>query len=555
VVPADEGPQLTPAGDPVDSREATVRSTAVMTGGTLLSRGTGLLRVVITFWALGATVVSDAYNTANTTPNILYELVLGGILTSVFVPVLVTRDRQDGPEARFDAAQRFFTIALATLSLVTVLGIVAAPWIMHLYLSNVSDPVRRQQETELGTYFLRWFMPQVLFYGLGAVAIGVLTAHRRFAAPMYAPIINNLVVIATMFVFLAMHGHVSHEATSLPLPERIVLGAGTTLGIVAMTVALWPSLRRIGFRWRFRWDWRHASVRRLIHLGRWVVVYVVANQVAYAIVINLASTVGAGAYTVYSNAFIFFSLPHAIVAVSIFTALLPGLTERWEDRQVDGVRDLFSRGFRDTMIAMIPAAAGYVVLAGPIASLLAHGAVPASEGPVLGRTLAAFAVGLPFFSAFQLLTRTLYATGDSKTPALVNIGVGAVNVGVDLLVIYALHLGVAGLALGHAASYVFGSIALFAVVHRRLGGADDMRIGRTLAKTLVAALVTAAAAAGVAALVASAIDVNRVVPRLVQIAVSVAAGVLVFLVCARIVAIQEVDEVKEALLAGVRRRR
>jgi putative peptidoglycan lipid II flippase len=555
VVPADEGPELTPvARETVDSREATVRSTAVMSGGTLLSRGTGLLRVFITVWALGFTVVSDAYNTANTTPNILYELVLGGILTSVFVPVLVGRARQDDPELRFEAAQRFFTIALVTLTVVAVLGIVAAPWIMHLYLSNVDDPVRRQQETELGTFFLRWFMPQVLFYGLGAVAIGVLTAHRRFVAPMYAPILNNLVVVATMFAFIAVHGHVSTDATSLPLPEQILLGAGTTLGIVAMTVALWPSLRRIGFRWRLRWDWRHESVRRLIHLGRWVVVYVVANQIAYLIIINLASTVGAGAYTVYSQAFVFFSLPHAIVAVSIFTALLPGLTERWDGGDASGVRDLFSRGFRDTMIAMIPAAAGYVVLAVPIASLLAHGAA-ANEGPDVARTLAAFSLGLPFFSAFQLLTRTLYATGDARTPALVNIGVGVVNVGVDLLVIYALHLGVAGLAFGHAASYVFGSIALFAVVHRRLGGADDRRIGRTLAKTLVAALVTAAAAAGAAALVAAVLDVNRVVPRLVQVAVAVAVGVLVFLACARIVAIQEVDEVKEALLASVRRRR
>jgi putative peptidoglycan lipid II flippase len=257
---------------------------------------------------------------------------------------------------------------------------------------------------------------------------------------------------------------------------------------------------------------------------------------------------------VYGQAFVFFSLPHAIVAVSIFTALLPGLTERWDAGEHGDVRDLFSRGFRDTMIAMIPAAAGYVVLAVPIASLLAHGAA-ASEAPGVARTLAAFSLGLPFFSAFQLLTRTLYATGDSRTPALVNIGVGVVNVGVDLFVIYALHLGVAGLALGHAASYVFGSIALFAFVDRRLGGADASRIGRTLLKTLVAALATAAAAAGTAALIAAVLDVDRVLPRLVQVAAAFGVGVLVFLVSARIVAIQEVDEVKEALLAGVRRRR
>ena len=555
MVPAGDGADLTPDGpDAVDSRQATVRDTAMMSGGTLLSRGTGLLRVLVTLWAIGAWVVADGYNTANTTPNILYELVLGGILTSVFVPVLVARAKQDGPEARFEAAQRFFTIALVTLSVLALIGIVAAPWIMHLYLSNVADPVRRQQETELGTFFLRWFMPQVLFYGLGAIAIGVLTAHRRFAAPMYAPILNNVVVIATMVVFIAIHGHVSPYATSLPLPERTLLGAGTTLGIVAMTVALWPSLRRIGFRWRMRWDWRHDSVRRLMHLGRWVVVYVIANQIAYLIIINLASTVGAGAYTIYSNAFVFFSLPHAIVAVSIFTALLPGLTERWDRGDLDGVRDLFSRGFRDTMIAMIPAAAGYIVLAGPIASLMAHGAAKASA-PLIGTTLAAFALGLPFFSAFQLLTRTLYSMGDSRTPAFVNIGVGVVNVGVDILVVYALHRGVGGLALGHAASYVVGSIALFAVVRRRLGGADDRRIGATLAKTLVATLVTAAAAAGAAASIGALIDVDRFVPRLIQVSLAVVIGMLVFLVCARIVAIQEVDEVKDALMASVRRRR
>jgi putative peptidoglycan lipid II flippase len=555
VVPADEGPELTSSGlETVDSRDATVRSAAVMSGGTLLSRGTGLLRVLVTLWAIGTWVVADAYNTANTTPNILYELVLGGILTSVFVPVLVAHARQDGTGAGFEAAQRFLTIALVSLSVVAVAGIVAAPWIMHLYLSNVDDPVRQQQEMVLGTFFLRWFMPQVLFYGLGAVAIGVLTAHRRFAAPMYAPILNNVVVIATMVLFIAIHGTVPQDATSLPLAERTLLGAGTTLGIVAMTVALWPSLRRIGFRWRLRWDWRHESVRRLVRLGRWVVLYVVANQIAYLIIINLASTVGAGAYTIYSQAFVFFSLPHAIVAVSIFTALLPGLTERWDVGDTSGVRELFSRGFRDTMIAMIPAAAGYIVLAGPIASLVAHGAASGSAD-VIGTTLAAFALGLPFFSAFQLLTRTLYSMGDSRTPAVVNIGVGVVNVGVDILVVYALHRGVAGLALGHAASYVVGSVALFAVVHRRLGGADGRRIGGTLAKTLIAALVTAAAAAGVAAAVGAVLDVARVVPRLIQVSVAVAAGVLVFVVCARIVRLREIDEVKDALVAGLRRRR
>ena len=198
-----------------------------------------------------------------------------------------------------------------------------------------------------------------------------------------------------------------------------------------MTVALWPSLRRLGFRWRLRFDWRHETVRRLLHLARWVVVYVVANQIAYFIIIRLSGRIPVeGAYVVYSHAFIFFSLPHAIVAVSIFTALLPGMSARWTDRHIGGVRELFSRGLRDTEIAMIPAAAGYAVLAGPIVELVAsYGHMAPANTALLGRTLAAFAIGLPFFSAFQFLTRTFYATQDAKTPALANIAVAVVNLG------------------------------------------------------------------------------------------------------------------------------
>jgi len=555
VVPADEGLELTPAAsDPLDSREATVRSTAVMSGGTLLSRATGLLRVSVTLAALGFTVVSDAYNAANTTPNIIYELVLGGILTSVFVPALVGRAKDRGREAQFETANRFLTIALVLLTGVAVVGAVSAPWIMRLYLGSVGDPIRRAQEVELGTFFLRWFMPQIVFYGIGAVAGGLLTANRRFAAQMYAPVLNNLAVIATMLALIAMRGTTPPQVETLTLAEKTLLGAGTTLGVLAMTLALWPALRRIGFRWRLRWDWRHETVRQLFHLARWVVVYVVANQVAYLIIIRLATRISAGAYTAYSQAFVFFSLPHAIVAVSIFTALIPGMAERWSGQDRSGVRELFSRGFRDTMIVMIPAAAGFLVLAGPIVALLAgHGAVRDVELPILARILAGFAIGLPFFSAFQLMTRTLYAMHDSRTPALVNIGVAAVNIVADLLLAFAWHRGVTGLALGHAVSYMFGSVVLFTVVHGRLQGADERRIGATIAKTLLAAGATAAAAAGAAALVGISIDLDRTFARLVQVTAGVAAGVLVFLACALIFGIHEVDEVKVALLGRLRR--
>ena len=525
-----------------------------MSTGTLLSRATGVVRVSVTLAALGVSALSDAYNTANTTPNIVYELVLGGILTSVFVPVLVDWAKEHGEQETWEAASRFLTFVLVVLSAVTVVGILLAPQIMRLYLSGRTDSPQYAEELEIGTFFLRWFLPQIVFYGLGAVAAGLLTANRRFAAQMFAPVLNNVTVIVTMFVFIAVRTSDSPSISSVTQPERLLLAAGTTLGVVAMTVALWPSLRKLGFRWHLRFDWRHETLRRLVRLARWVIVYVIANQVAYFVIITFTGHLEAGAYTAYSQAFIFFSLPHAIVAVSIFTALLPGMSARWTDRNVAGVRELFSRGLRDTEIVMIPAAAGYLVLAGPIVALLAsYGAVTQEGTDLLARTLAAFAIGLPFFSAFQLLTRTYYATQDARTPALANIAVAVVNLGVDIWLAFGLGLGVPGLALGYAASYVAGTAVLSFLLARKLDGADGRRIASTVARTVGAAILTAAAAWAASTAIASLVDVNRPLMRLLQVAAGVAAGVLAFAGGALIFRLQEADEVRRALAARFRR--
>ncbi len=544
---ADE-PELTP-----DSRDATVRSAALMSTGTLVSRGTGLIRVSATLAALGLTALSDTYNAANTTPNIIYELLLGGILTSVFVPVFVEQISTRSGE-RWEIANRILTITVVVLAGAAVVGIVAAPWIMRLYLAGVTDDAQRAEQVELGTYFLRWFMPQMVFYGITAVASGILTAHRRFAAQSYAPVLNNLAVIATMLAFIAMRGDVEPSIDALTGAERTLLAAGTTFGVVAMALALWPALHRLGFRLRPRFDVRHDVVRSLFRLATWVIVYVVANQVAYLVIINLNQRVGVGAYTAYSQAFIFFSLPHAIIAVSIVTTLLAGLAERWSSGDLSGTRELFSRGLRDTEVAMLPAAAGFIALSGPIVALLAeYGAVNAPDAELLAHTLAAFAIGLPFFSAFQLLTRTFYATKDSKTPALVNIGAAIVNLTVAVVLGLVFDLGVPGLALGHAASYAVGSVAMFVLLRTRLQGADGRRIASTVARATVASVLSAAAAFAAATAFAAAVDLDRPLLRLLQVTFAVVVGVLVFVGAALMMRVQEVDEVRTALFARFRR--
>ena len=474
-----------------------MRNTALMTVGTTLSRITGYARIAAQTAALGVTVgaLGNVYVQANTTPNIVYELILGGVLTSVFVPVFVDHRRVHGRESAIDLGCRVMTLALVVLAVLAAVGVVLAPQIMRLYLS-ASDAADRQAQIELGVFLLRWFMPQVVFYGLGAVAGGLLNAEGRFGPPMFAPVLNNLVAIGAFGTYALLHAGSAPSVTDITTLEKTALGAGTTLGVAVMTLALWPSLRRVGFSLRLQGGWRHPGIRRVVRLSGWVLLYVAANQAAYLAIIVLAGSIeGPARFQIYATAFIVYLLPHSIFAVSIFTALLPAMAERWGAGDLDGVRERFSLGLRDTLAVIVPAAFALVALALPITSLLLdHGAAGEADARLIGRTLQGFAVGLPFFSAFQLITRTFYASQDSRTPALINICAAVVTIGVDIVLVVAVGWDVPGLALGHAASYVFATGAGLVLLRAKLGSLDGARIGGTLARALVAAAATAISA-------------------------------------------------------------
>ena len=555
--------ELPPSGQPptgadprdADTREAFVRNTAVMSVGTGLSRITGFVRLAALTYALGATRLSDTYNVANVTPNILYELALGGILSSIFVPLFVDWMKTNGRDEAWRVAQRILTLTCVVLGGVALAGAIAAPWIIRIYLSgSTAPPAVHAAQVVVGTFFLRWFMPQIVFYGIGAIANGMLNANRRFAITMFAPILNNLIVTATFLVYAAMRGAGGASIATITGAQQLVLAAGTTLGVVGMTVALWPSLRAVGFRWAWRFDWNHEAVRKLGRLAGWVIVYVVANQVAYLVVIVLAGRIEGG-QSVYQYAFMLFQLPHSIAAVSIFTALLPAMAGRWVDRDLDGFRARLSQGVRSTAFLMLPAAAAYIVLAVPITRLLLQrGETSAADAVLIAQTLQMFAIGLVFFSLFQLLSRAFYSMQDTRTPALVNIAAAAVNIGVDVWFVVGLGAGVRGLALGHALSYVFSSLVCVWLLRRRLGGLDGARIARTLAKVLVAAAVTAAAAWGMSTLMghidpvaADATGAAALLGRALQVGAGVAAGLLVFVISALTLRIEEADVVRDAL--------
>jgi putative peptidoglycan lipid II flippase len=368
---------------------------------------------------------------------------------------------------------------------------------------------------------------------------------------MFAPILNNLVVIAVGLTFHLLVGQQVPQLGEVTTGQKLLLGLGTTAGVAAMTLVQWPFLRRIGFRFHFVWNWRDQAIRKMATLSAFTVGYVVTNQLGYLLVPILAYGIQGG-YTAYSTAFIFFQLPHGVFAVSVMTALLPPLSEQAVAGDWDAFRATLARGIRLTAAVLLPAALGYLALAGPIVRLLLeHGVVTGASTELLTRVLVVFVLGLVPFSTFQLLLRAFYALQDTRTTFLLNLVAVGTNVVANLLLFSLLPAPwkVPGLALGHAAHYTVGSGLLLASLSRRIGGLEGGRILRAVARMLAAAVVMAV----VAALVGRAAGAPfgpGLLRDLVTVVAGVGAGLCSYLLAARLLRVEEIG----VLLDVVRRR-
>ena len=515
------------------------RSAAVMAVGTALSRITGLGRLAALVYALGVTEsrLADSYNIANTMPNILYELVLGGVLSSVFIPVVVEQLRTKPKREADEAVSAMATTALALLVVLSVVTVVAAPWVIRLFTFRLEGPEAAQQQ-ELATYFLRFFAPQIAFYGYAAIAGGLLNAHHRFAVPMFAPILNNVVVIGTFLAFAATFGSsASDAAVTGDAGAKLLLALGTTGGVAAMALAHWPYVRRLPTRIRFRPSFCHPAVRKLAGLSTWTLGYVVANQIGLGIGLVLANGVRGGP-TAFFTAFAFFQLPYGIASVSVMTALSPRLSAQAVDRDEAGFAASISGGVRALGLVMLPATAVYLALARPlISTLLERGVVSAGSSELLAQMLQLFALGLLPFSLFLLFLRAFYARQDARTPMLVNLALNAVFIAATVALFPS--IDVRGLALAHSLCYVAGAVIAGRLLSRRVGG---LRLGPA---ARVLARVTIASALAWAFMV---LTVDILEPDIVELVAGGMVGAVVFLAACRLLRVDDLAEMRRILL-------
>jgi putative peptidoglycan lipid II flippase len=575
-------PDTTP--DPAEEVEATegtgsrslLSSSAVMAAGTIVSRLSGFVRGILLAAALGVGLHADVFNIANTVPNMLYILLAGGVVNAVLVPQLVRsmKNDADGGEA---FTNRVITLAALFLGVVTIALVVAAPWLMRLFLDpHFFDPSRSAQ-LESVVDFARYCLPQVFFYGMFVLVGQVLNSRGRFGPMMWAPIANNVVSVAVLVAYLLTIGPAEgpEKQGGFSAHAEALLGIGSTVGIVVQLLVLLPYLRAAGFRYRPRFDFRGSGLGHTLRLGVWTVLFVIVNQVAYTVVVRLASrgTVGgpgAGGpggpggpgspegtgYTIYSNSFLLTQVPHAIITVSLATAMLPLLSSYAAEGRLADVGEGGSSTLRSAYALVVPVAALFAVMALDIADVIWGYGGAASDFDNFAPSLALFGIGLVLFTAHYLMLRGFYALEQTRRVFWIQCAIAATNIVAAVLLTHGAPPSETAprLVIAYACSYAVGAATSYAMLSRTVGGLAGRRLLRFLVRLVIAVGISAAVAWGLREALGELVPGGGKLHAVLDLAVVGLGFAATYLGLARVLRITEVTDVMTLVTRRLTRR-
>jgi putative peptidoglycan lipid II flippase len=493
--------------------------------------------------ALGIAAVGSAYNAGNNLPNMVYELLLGGVLSSVLIPLLVHAQVEDDDEG-MAYTQRLLSIAAVALGIITVVAVAAAPLIAGFF---VAPGAQRHLTTEFATLLL----PEIFFYGLGALFTAVLNVRHVYGPGAWAPVLNNVIMIVTIVIFWVMPGPATLNLATITTAQVLVLGIGTTLGIAAQALVLIPFLRRAGFRWHWRFRARPNEIGRMREVGTlagWVLCYVVASQIGVSVIQKVGLAIGG--FSVFTQVDLLFQMPYGILVVSLLTAIMPRLSRAAVSGDNDAVIADLSLGARMSAIALVPITVGLMALGVPLAiTLFAYGQTSLDGARLIGSSLAWSAFGLLAFAVVMLQLRVFYAMRDGRTPTLINIFMvyaapPGTNVNVDPPV-----KAVQWLNISTSASYVIGAIVGHILLTRRLGRLGFRAVGVTTLRIAVPSAVAGLVAYGVVRFCNSVMGVGHAAAHTGLVGGAVAGLAVLVLLLWRI-RIKEID----TIVATARRR-
>jgi putative peptidoglycan lipid II flippase len=529
------------------------RASRIMAMGTIASRVTGMVRSSLLVAALSTGPLADAFNVGNNLPNMVYMIVIGGAVNAIFVPQLVRamKDDADGGQGFID---RLLTMTIVFLGGLTAIAVIAAPELVSLYAG--SDHGADRVATII---FARYCLPQILFYGLSVMLGQILNAKDSYGPMMWTPVLANVVQIATLGCYMWIVGSTPNTPQTITVNEQILLGLGTTLGIVLQTITLLPYLRGVGVRFRPRFDWRNAGLGKSMTLAKWTLLTVFIGAGVNWAVTNMSTTMenrfvsdGVG-YSAYSNAVTLWVLPQSVITVSIITSLLPRMSRFAHSGDRRAVGDAISYGLRSTGILIVPCAFAFLAFGQQIVSiLLGHGGMTPIQSHNLAYMLMAFSLGLIPYSAQFVMLRGFYAYEDTKTPFFIALWIGVLNAALayaSFVLLGHTPWAVAGMCAAYSISYLIGTAITARRLHKLVGSFDGRRVMRVHIKLCVAAGLAAAIGGPVGIYVTD----MRGAGTIGAIAGFAAGGLLfiaIFLVAARKMHVQELN----SLLGTVRAR-
>jgi putative peptidoglycan lipid II flippase len=453
-------------------------SSRTMAIASLASRVTGFLRSLVLVAALGVGLseLADAYNLANTLPNMVYELLLGGVLTSVIIPVLVTAQQRD-PDQGVGYTQRLLSIATASLGTATILAVLAAPLLAAIFGGSAT-------KRSLTSVWATLLLPEIFFYGLGAMFTAVLNTRHVYGWPAWAPVLNNLITIAAVGLFALLPGASPLTSSSINNAQILVLGLGTTLGIAGQALVLLIPLRKSGFVWKWRFRASPNEVGRMSEfrvLTQWVLGYVAISQVG-VFVVNRVANRRQGGPTTFANADLLFQVPYGILGVSLLTALMPRMSRAAAQGNTRLVLQDLRLGARLSAVALVPITAGLIALGPAFTSVIFLGHATLADARLIGVALAAGAFGLLPFALVMLQQRVFYAVRDARTPTLINLVMVTTKVILVLVLGSVLHGSaiIIALTVSTSTSYLLGSLAGHLLLRRRFGRLGFGSVARTI---------------------------------------------------------------------------
>ena len=449
------------------------RASGIMALGTIISRITGFIRGILIVAVLGTALLADTYNVANTMPNILYNLLVGGALTAIFIPQLVRSfDHEDGGDG---FASRLITTISIILFVLVAVGMYFAPALVRLYAPEFFT-TGFEVEKEIAIAFTRYCLPQIFFLGLFTMLGQVANARGSFAPLMWAPIANNIVGIALFGAFLVFSPSVSIDNISNIQVQ--ILGWGTTLSVVVQALVLVPVIKRLGIKLRPQWGVK--GLGKSFGLAGWTLIYVLISQLGYLVTVNVATSAavrsaqegierGVG-YTPYTFAYYVMLLPYSIVTISIITAILPHISRLALEKKAEEVREQLIRAIRLVGVITIPSAVAFLLFGPLITSVLFIG-IPLEDSRYIGYVLAALSFGLVAFSINLILIRGFNAFEDTRTQVISILIINIIAVGLSYLSLATLRNQWVTIGLGAAfsISYLLGLFVTLALLKKHTG--------------------------------------------------------------------------------------